>query len=65
MAPFHYPFPSDFMFSLTREEIMNLSQIVISSRIKQAPTEPKKRKIGFEVRESRARYGTSGRKMKK
>ena len=29
------------------------------------PPEPKKRKIGFEVRESRARYGTSGRKMKK
>ena len=26
------------------------------------PPEPKKRKIGFEVRESRARYGTSGRK---
>jgi hypothetical protein len=25
--------PSDFMFSLTREEIMNLSQIVISPRI--------------------------------
>ena len=132
-------FPSDFMFSLTREEIMNLSQIVISSRIKHAPNvfvfteqgvamlssvlnseravqvniaimrafvklremiashkdlakrldelerkydsqfkivfdairqlmtppEPKKRKIGFEVRESRARYGASGRKMKK
>ena len=129
-------FPSDFMFSLTREEIMNLSQIVISSRIKRAPNvfvfteqgvamlssvlnsersvqvniaimrafvtlremiasnkdlakrldelerkydsqfkivfdairqlmtppEPKKRKIGFEVRESRARYGSSGRK---
>ena len=129
-------FPSDFMFSLTREEIMNLSQIVISSRIKHAPNvfvfteqgvamlssvlnseravqvniaimrafvtlremiasnkdlakrldelerkydsqfkivfdairqlmtppEPKKRKIGFEVRESRARYGSSGRK---
>ena len=30
-------FPSDFMFSLTREEIMDLSQIVISSRIKHAP----------------------------
>lgn len=129
-------FPSDFMFSLTREEIMNLSQIVISSSIKHAPNvfvfteqgvamlssvlnseravqvniaimrafvtlremiashkdlakrlddlekkydaqfkvvfdairqlmtppEPKKRRIGFEVRESRARYGTSGRK---
>ncbi|MBI4683824.1 MAG: ORF6N domain-containing protein [Nitrospirae bacterium] len=26
------------------------------------PPEPKKRKIGFEVRERRARYGTSGRK---
>ena len=26
------------------------------------PPEPKKRKIGFEVRESRARYGASGRK---
>jgi hypothetical protein len=30
-------FPDDFMFSLTREEIMNLSQIVISSKIKHAP----------------------------
>ena len=30
-------FPDDFMFALTREEIMNLSQIVISSRIKHAP----------------------------
>lgn len=30
-------FPSDFMFSLTREEIMNLSQTVTSSRIKHAP----------------------------
>ena len=30
-------FPEDFMFSLTREEIMNLSQIVISSGIKHAP----------------------------
>lgn len=30
-------FPKDFMFALTREEIMNLSQIVISSRIKHAP----------------------------
>jgi hypothetical protein len=29
------------------------------------PPEPKKRKIGFEVRESTARYGASGRKMKK
>jgi hypothetical protein len=27
-------FPEDFMFALTREEIMNLSQIVISSRLK-------------------------------
>ena len=129
-------FPEDFMFALSREEIMNLSQIVISSRIKHAPNvfvftehgvamlssvlnssraiqvniqimrtfaklrelllqhkdlarrladlekkydaqfkvvfdairqlmtppETKKRKIGFEVRESRARYRTSGRK---
>ncbi len=31
-------FPEDFMFSLSREEIMNLSQIVISSRIKHAPS---------------------------
>ncbi len=31
-------FPDDFMFSLTREEIMNLSQIVISSKIKHAPS---------------------------
>lgn len=30
-------FPKDFMFSLTREEIRNISQIVISSRIKHAP----------------------------
>ncbi len=30
-------FPDDFMFALTRDEIMNLSQIVISSRIKHAP----------------------------
>lgn len=30
-------FPSDFMFSLTRQEIMNLSQFVISSKIKHAP----------------------------
>ncbi len=30
-------FPPDFMFSLTREEIMNLSQIVISSNIKHSP----------------------------
>jgi len=30
-------FPADFVFSLTREEILNLSQIVISSRIKHAP----------------------------
>ena len=30
-------FPEDFMFSLNREEIMNLSQIVISSGIKHAP----------------------------
>jgi len=27
-------FPDDFMFSLTRQEIRNLSQIVISSKIK-------------------------------
>lgn len=30
-------FPGDFMFSLTREEIMNLSQLVTSSTIKHAP----------------------------
>lgn len=30
-------FPADFMFPLTREEIMNLSQSVISSGIKHAP----------------------------
>jgi hypothetical protein len=30
-------FPEDFMFSLTREEILNLSQFVISSKIKHAP----------------------------
>lgn len=30
-------FPDDFMFRLTRIEIMNLSQIVISSDIKHAP----------------------------
>jgi hypothetical protein len=32
-----YRFPDDFMFSLTREEITNLSQIVTSSGIKHAP----------------------------
>ena len=31
-------FPDDFMFSLTREEIVNLSQIVIGSKIKHAPS---------------------------
>lgn len=30
-------FPDEFLFSLTRNEIMNLSQIVISSKIKHAP----------------------------
>ncbi len=30
-------FPEDFMFALSREEIMNLSQIVISSKLKHAP----------------------------
>jgi len=30
-------FPEDFMFVLTRNEITNLSQIVISSKIKHAP----------------------------
>jgi ORF6N domain len=30
-------FPVEFMFPLTREEIMNLSQIVIGSKIKHAP----------------------------
>jgi hypothetical protein len=30
-------FPDDFMFSLTREEIRNLSQFVISSKMKHAP----------------------------
>ena len=30
-------FPDDFMLSLSRDEIMNLSQIVISSNIKHAP----------------------------
>ena len=30
-------FPEDFMFTLTRQEIMNLSQIVISSKLKHAP----------------------------
>ncbi len=30
-------FPEEFMFTLTREEIMNLSQIVIGSKIKHAP----------------------------
>ena len=30
-------FPKDFMFILTRKEIMNLSQFVIGSNIKQAP----------------------------
>ncbi len=30
-------FPHDFMFALSRQEIMNLSQFVISSKIKHAP----------------------------
>ncbi len=30
-------FPKDFMFILTREEIMNLSQFVISSKLKHSP----------------------------
>jgi hypothetical protein len=30
-------FPEDFLFALTREEIRNISQIVISSKIKHAP----------------------------
>jgi hypothetical protein len=30
-------FPEDFMFSLTRQEIMDLSQLVISSKIKHSP----------------------------
>ncbi len=30
-------FPADFMFSLSREEIRNISQIVISSKMKHAP----------------------------
>lgn len=30
-------FPEDFMFQLTRQEIMNLSQFVISSKIKHSP----------------------------
>ena len=30
-------FPDDFMFSLTREEIRDISQIVISSKLKHAP----------------------------
>ncbi len=30
-------FPEDFMFLLTRQEILNLSQIVISSKLKHAP----------------------------
>lgn len=30
-------FPEDFMFSLTRQEIRDLSQIVISSKIKHSP----------------------------
>ena len=30
-------FPADFMFTLNRREIMNLSQFVISSKIKHAP----------------------------
>ena len=30
-------FPADFMFQLTRQEIMNLSHFVISSKLKHAP----------------------------
>jgi hypothetical protein len=32
-----YRFPEDFMFNLTRKEMMDLSQTVISSTIKHAP----------------------------
>ncbi|MBI5399928.1 ORF6N domain-containing protein [Candidatus Saganbacteria bacterium] len=32
-----FRFPADFMFFLRRQEIMNLSQIVISSKMKHAP----------------------------
>ena len=31
-------FPADFMFSLSREEIRNISQFVISSKLKHAPS---------------------------
>lgn len=68
-------FPEDFMFPLTREEIRDLSQIVISSGIKHAPrilafTEhgvamdppaPRQRRMGFHVREPIVRYGRSRR----
>jgi hypothetical protein len=46
-------FPEDFMFPLTRQEIKNISQIVISSKIKHAPKHKacleRSRKIGFKA----------------
>ena len=58
-------FPDDFMFELTREEIMRISQFVISSNLKfskqvralmEAPKPKNKKLIGFHVREKRAAY---------
>lgn len=54
-------FPEDFMITLTREEILNLSQIVISSEIKHAPnvfafTEQGVAMISTVLRSKRAIY---------
>jgi hypothetical protein len=57
-------FPEDFMFELAREEVMRISQIVISSDgsdLKDSKkvfafTEPKKNPIGFHVNEEPGIY---------
>jgi len=65
-------FPSDFMIELSREEIRNISQIVIcSATLKHAPKvyaflmnppEPPRKSIGFSVRERRVMYRAVARK---
>ncbi|MFZ3122659.1 MAG: ORF6N domain-containing protein [Thermodesulfovibrionales bacterium] len=47
---------------LERKYDMQFKVVFDAIRQLMAPPEPKKRKIGFEVRESMARYGVSGRK---
>ena len=56
-------FPSDFMFTLTDAEkgevVTNCDHLVIYAKIRPLllpPPDPPGRRIGFSVRESRARY---------